>query len=81
MTWDEVFLANHVPYSFRYPNLTIALDMYISYMHNQSMKVTWDPAKAASNFRNHKIGFSDAESLLFDPMVLTVEDESVEGEQ
>ena len=54
--------------------------MYILYMHNQPMTVRWDPAKAASNFRKHKIRFSDAESLLFDPMALTVEDESVEGE-
>jgi Ribonuclease toxin, BrnT, of type II toxin-antitoxin system len=61
-------------------NLTFSLDMYISNMHNQPMKVTWDPAKVASNFRKHKIRFSDAESLLFDPMALTVEDEGVEGE-
>ena len=55
--------------------------MYILNMHNQPLKVTWDPAKAASNFRKHKIRFSDAESLLFDPMALTVADESAEGEQ
>lgn len=55
--------------------------MYILNMHNQPLKVTWGPAKAASNFRKHKIRFSDAESLLFDPVALTVADESAEGEQ
>ena len=44
------------------------------------MKITWDPAKAESNFRKHKIRFSDAEAVLFDPMALTVEDETSEGE-
>ena len=44
------------------------------------MKITWDPAKAESNFRKHKISFSDAEAVLFDPMALTVEDETSEGE-
>jgi len=45
------------------------------------MKITWDPAKAESNFRKHKIRFSDAEVALFDPMALTIEDENAEGEQ
>lgn len=45
------------------------------------MKITWDPAKAESNFRKHKIRFSDAEAVLFDPMALTIEDETTESEQ
>lgn len=45
------------------------------------MKVTWDPAKAGANFRKHKIRFSDAEGVLYDPMALTTENESAEGEQ
>jgi uncharacterized DUF497 family protein len=45
------------------------------------MEVTWDPVKAQSNLRKHKIHFSDEEFVLFDPMALTIEDESVEGEQ
>jgi uncharacterized DUF497 family protein len=50
-------------------------------MHNYLMKITWDPAKAESNFRKHKIRFSDAEAVLFDPMALTIEDETAEVEQ
>ena len=38
------------------------------------MKITFDPKKAASNFRKHGVRFSDAESVLFDPMALTRED-------
>lgn len=45
------------------------------------MKISWDPAKAESNFRKHKIRFSDAEAVLFDPMALTIEDEAAESEQ
>jgi uncharacterized DUF497 family protein len=50
--------------------------MYMSFM-----KATWDSAKAESNFRKHKIRFSDAEAALFDPMALTIEDKSAESEQ
>jgi uncharacterized protein len=46
-----------------------------------SMKVTWDPKKAATNLLKHKIRFSDAESVLFDPYALTIEDKDSEGEQ
>ena len=38
------------------------------------MKITFDPNKAAINFRKHGIKFSDAESVLFDPLALTRED-------
>ena len=45
------------------------------------MKTTWDPNKAELNFTKHNIRFSDAESVLFDPYALTMEDISSEGEQ
>ncbi len=45
------------------------------------MRVTWDPVKAGVNFLKHRIRFSDSEAVLYDPMALTVEDESVKGEQ
>jgi uncharacterized DUF497 family protein len=41
----------------------------------------WDPVKAESNFRKHKIRFPDAEAVLFDPMALTIEEERAEDEQ
>jgi len=45
------------------------------------MKIRWDPKKAEANFRKHNIRFSDAESVLFDPMTLTIEDQIVDQEQ
>ena len=45
------------------------------------MNITFDPNKAATNYRKHGIRFSDAEAVLFDPMALTLEDRDAEGEQ
>lgn len=45
------------------------------------MKITFDPNKAATNYRKHGVRFSDAEAVLFDPMALTLEDRDAEGEQ
>ena len=45
------------------------------------MRILWDPKKAKSNFRKHRIRFPDAESVLFDPMALTCEDELSHDEQ
>ena len=45
------------------------------------MKITFDPNKAASNYRKHGVRFSDAEAVLFDPMALTLEDRDAEEEQ
>jgi uncharacterized DUF497 family protein len=50
-------------------------------MYFKTMKIIWDPDKAKSNFRKHRIHFSDAESVLYDPMALTLEDHDVEGEK
>ncbi len=47
----------------------------------QAMKITIDPNKAAINYRKHGIRFSDAETVLFDPMALTREDSGSEEEQ
>jgi len=45
------------------------------------MDIKWDPLKAEINFRKHNIRFSDAESVLFDPRALTIEDQIVNREQ
>ncbi len=45
------------------------------------MDVRWDPAKAKANLKKHGVRFSDAESVLFDPLGLSMEDASSEGEQ
>jgi uncharacterized DUF497 family protein len=45
------------------------------------MDIQWDPQKAETNFRKHNIRFSDAESVLFDPMTMTIEDQIINQEQ
>jgi len=45
------------------------------------VKVTWDPEKAMRNLAKHKVSFSDAESVLFDPLALTVNEEIVNDER
>jgi len=45
------------------------------------MEITWDPKKAETNFRKHKVRFSDAETVLYDPMALTLEEQGISGEQ
>lgn len=50
-------------------------------MYTVSMNVTWDPEKAKINLYKHKIRFSDAEAVLFDPIALTREDDDTEYEQ
>ncbi len=43
------------------------------------MKIIWDPNKAKRNFHKHNVRFSDAESVLFDPYALTIEDTTSEA--
>ena len=45
------------------------------------MEIRWNAEKAEANFQKHKIRFSDAESVLFDPMTLTIEDQIINQEQ
>jgi uncharacterized DUF497 family protein len=45
------------------------------------MQVIWDPAKAEMNPKKHRVHFSDAEAVLFDPLALTAEDQDVKGER
>jgi uncharacterized DUF497 family protein len=50
-------------------------------MHNQAMQFEFDPAKAASNLKKHRISFSDAEAVFYDDSALTMEDPDSQGEQ
>ena len=38
------------------------------------MRIVWDVKKAAANLRNHGIEFSNAATVLDDPMAVTIED-------
>lgn len=50
-------------------------------MHIRPIRIVWDPEKAKSNFLKHGVRFCDAESVLFDPMAMTREDEENDSEQ
>ena len=40
----------------------------------------WDPVKAASNLRKHKVGFATASRVFADPLRMTALDRVVDGE-
>ena len=43
-------------------------------MHNVLVDIEFDPDKAQSNLRKHKVNFSHAEQSLRDPFAVTIED-------
>lgn len=45
------------------------------------MSANFDPKKNAANIRKHGVSLSEGDGVLSDPLALTVEDESAEGEQ
>lgn len=44
------------------------------------MKFQFDPAKAKSNFKKHKVSFADAEGVFYDPLAIHREDPYSEQE-
>ncbi|MEX0916387.1 MAG: BrnT family toxin [Wenzhouxiangellaceae bacterium] len=44
------------------------------------MEIEFDPEKAASNLRKHRVSFAHAEQALRDPLGITIEDPDSEGE-
>lgn len=49
-------------------------------MHTGRMEIEFDPEKAASNLRKHRVSFAHAEQALRDPFGITIEDLDSEGE-
>ncbi len=45
------------------------------------MSPTFDPAKDAENRRKHGVSLTEGDGVLSDPLALTIEDDSAEGEQ
>jgi hypothetical protein len=44
------------------------------------MNVEFDPAKDAANIRKHGVSLTEGDGVLLDPLALTVEDPTSEGE-
>jgi uncharacterized DUF497 family protein len=45
------------------------------------VSANFDPKKNAANIRKHGVSLSEGDGVLADPLALTVEDDSAEGEQ
>ena len=45
------------------------------------MKFQFDPAKAKSNLKKHKVSFADAEGVFYDPLAIHQEDLDSEDEE
>ena len=45
------------------------------------MTSDFDPKKDAANLKKHGVSLSEGDGVLNDPLAMTVEDESAEGEQ
>jgi uncharacterized DUF497 family protein len=45
------------------------------------MKFQFDPAKAKSNLKKHKVSFADAEGVFYDPLAIHREDPDSEDEE
>ena len=45
------------------------------------MSADFDPRKDAANIKKHGVSLSEGDGVLNDPLALTVEDDSAEGEQ
>lgn len=50
-------------------------------MHNRSVQIEFDPAKARANLAKHKASFAHAEQALRDVHAVTIEDPDALGEQ
>jgi uncharacterized protein len=50
-------------------------------MHIDRVEIEFDPAKARTNLRKHRVSFSHAEQALRDDMAVTVEDPDAVGER
>lgn len=45
------------------------------------MKTTFAPKKNVINLRRHEVSLTEGDGVLHDPLALTIEDDSAEGEQ
>jgi hypothetical protein len=45
------------------------------------MRFSWNPAKASSNARKHRVSFQEACSIFADPSILTIHDGEYSGEE
>lgn len=57
------------------------LAIYALYAYTFLVTATFDPKKDAANFKKHGVSLAEGDGVLSDPLAVTIEDESAEGEQ
>ena len=79
------WLAAQQYVSFQYPALPHSLDgelaIYALYAYTCLVTATFDPKKDAANLKKHGVSLTEGDGVLSDPLAVTIEDESAEGEQ
>ena len=50
-------------------------------MHSAGVEIEFDPDKAQSNLRKHRVSFAHAEQSLRDERAITIDDPDAEGER
>jgi uncharacterized DUF497 family protein len=55
--------------------------VYALYAYTELMTATFDPNKDAQNLKKHGVSLTEGDGVLNDPLAVTIEDESAEGEQ
>jgi len=63
------------------PRYWYGVARYALYAYNIAVTVTLDPEKNAANLRKHGVSLAEGDGVLNDPLALTIEDDSAEGEQ
>ena len=63
------------------PTESPGLAGYVYYAYNCRVRPKFDPAKNAANLRKHGVPLSAGDGVLYDPLALTVEDVTAEGER
>ena len=51
--------------------LSFSLALISELGYNQAMRIEWDPKKARSNLRKHKVSFEEAATAVSDPLATT----------
>jgi uncharacterized DUF497 family protein len=59
----------------------VALAVYASYAYTCLVTATFDPKKDAENLKKHGVSLAEGDGVLSDPLAVTIEDDSAEGEQ
>ncbi len=59
----------------------IGLAIYALYAYTSPVTATFDPRKNAANLKKHGVSLAEGDGVLSDPLAVTIEDESAEGEQ